>query len=95
MKCLLLVSLAVIAAASLSAQTGSVLTGRVMDVGQAPLPGVKVTISGTVERTAITDPRGEYRIDALPSGIYSAKARKWLRGLAYAPYRSCTLSDIA
>ena len=74
MKCLLLVSLVVIAAASLSAQTGSVLTGRVMDVGQAPLPGVKVTISGTVERTAITDPRGEYRIDALPSGIYSAKA---------------------
>ena len=74
MKCLLLVSLAVVGAASLSAQTGSVLNGRVMDVGQSPLPGVKVTVSGTVERTAITDPRGEYRIDALPSGIYSAKA---------------------
>ena len=55
MKCLLLVSLAVVGAASLSAQTGSVLNGRVMDVGQSPLPGVKVTVSGTVERTAITD----------------------------------------
>jgi hypothetical protein len=74
MKRLLLFSLAVISAASLSAQTGSVLTGRVMDLGQAPLPGVKVTVSGTVERTAITGAGGEYKIDALPSGTYRAKA---------------------
>jgi hypothetical protein len=74
MKRLFLVSLAVVGAASLSAQTSNVLTGRVMDVGQSPLPGVKVTVSGTVERTAITGAGGEYEIDALPSGTYSAKA---------------------
>ena len=32
-----------------------------------------VTVSGAVERTAITGAAEEYRIDALPSGTYSAK----------------------
>lgn len=73
MKRLFLV-VAVVYVGRLSAQTGSVLTGRVMDLGQAPLPGVKVTVNGSVERTAITGPNGEYRIDALPSGTYSVKA---------------------
>ena len=33
-----------------------------------------MTVTGSVERTAVTDPEGEYSIDALPSGNYSARA---------------------
>lgn len=61
---------------SQSKETGAIF-GTVMDEGNNPLAGVKVTITGTIsmgERKIITDARGSYRFLALHPGLYTIKA---------------------
>ena len=52
------------------------ITGTVRDTSGAVLPGVTVEVGSPVliekVRTAVTDGSGQYRIESLPPGIYSA-----------------------
>lgn len=70
---LLLVLVTSWSAAVFAADTG--LHGRVVDPSGLPLPGVTVTLTpaGGQPLVAVTDPNGEYRLDA-PSGTYSFRA---------------------
>jgi len=60
--------------AQTAAQTSSrTLTGVVTDRSKAPLPGVKVAMSGDVRgemRTAVTDAQGRYRFERVLPGAY-------------------------
>jgi hypothetical protein len=53
----------------LRASTGQIV-GRVSDATGAPIPGATVTLTGPhrTARTAVTDARGSYLIDQVPSG---------------------------
>ena len=56
------------------AQASSTINGRVLDQGDAVLPGVTVTVTNTatgVVRTAVTNDQGVYFMPALDSGVYS------------------------
>jgi len=70
-----LLTVVLLAAIPVFAQTTAALTGTVTSEG-APLPGVTVTVSspnlqGT--RTTITDVNGNYNIGALPPGDYTVR----------------------
>ncbi|MEM7352561.1 MAG: TonB-dependent receptor [Acidobacteriota bacterium] len=55
-------------------QTG-VLTGRVVDPSEQPLPQVAVTLRGAQgERQVTTDDQGQFRFPALRAGVYEARA---------------------
>src|SRR5688572_7821259 len=77
--CSLVLALAILLAPAGFAQTTintGALTGRVVDTGGAPLPGVTVTISsprlqGT--RSDVTNEQGEYAFPILPPGTYRAE----------------------
>jgi Carboxypeptidase regulatory-like domain/TonB dependent receptor len=60
-------------AQAVTAGTGA-LNGRVVDDSQAVVPGVTVTITSPSlmgNRTAVTDPEGQYRFTAVPPGDYT------------------------
>ena len=76
------VRLALVAAALLTptvsavAQTSSVLSGTVTNATTGrPLSDVRVAISGS-SRAAVTNDRGEYRLEGLPAGNYILTAAK-------------------
>lgn len=61
---------------SQSKETGAIL-GTVCDDGDTPLPGVAITLSSSKlmgDRTAVTDPEGNFRFPALPPGDYVIQA---------------------
>ena len=63
------------------AQPAPRLSGLVRDATGSALPGVTVTVAGTAlaaPRTVVTDERGRYEVDTLPTGRYSIMAA--LRG---------------
>jgi hypothetical protein len=60
-----------------SKETGAIV-GKITDEEGSGLPGVTITVAspnlmGT--RTATTNPQGEYRVPALPPGVYTVKAQ--------------------
>ncbi len=67
----------VLMAASLaSAQATSTINGRVLDQGDALLPGVTVTAANTstgVMRTTVTNAEGVYSMPGLEPGVYSVR----------------------
>jgi outer membrane receptor protein involved in Fe transport len=70
--------MAVLLSAPLAAQQpgGALLTGRVTDaVSGAPLPGVRVSVEG-LERSALTDTTGLYRLPAVPAGPQTLRAQR-------------------
>ena len=73
-----LVTLAVlVAAVPARAQATSTFVGRVLDQGDAVLPGVTVTATSTstgVVRTAVTNGEGAYYLPGLDPGAYDVKA---------------------
>jgi hypothetical protein len=59
------------------AQTTGGIAGRIVDASGAPLPGVTVEASGESlqgQRTVLTDRDGNYRLAALPPGLYRLQA---------------------
>lgn len=48
------------------------IQGRVLDRNGSPLPHVRMDFSGPVERTTITDVKGQYRVTA-PDGQYRVR----------------------
>jgi hypothetical protein len=65
------VALAVLCAGSVAQAQGAygTIRGSVTDSAGRPLPGIRVTLSGT-SFAAIADAGGRYRIDHVPSGLY-------------------------
>jgi hypothetical protein len=63
------------------AKTGATISGEVMkylrdqqgSLANQPLPGVKVVIEGEKKFEAVTDAKGQYRINQLPAGEYTIK----------------------
>jgi hypothetical protein len=64
---LLFVFLGLALPAALSAQGASVLTGRIVDSTGAPVRGATVRVP-QLERAAMADSTGQYRIEGLPTG---------------------------
>ena len=59
-----------------SAQATSTFNGRVLDQGDAVLPGVTVTATNTstgVVRTTVTNAEGVYSMPGLEPGVYDVK----------------------
>ena len=53
-----------------SAQSTGILTGTVVDETGGVLPGVTIEVqAGAVERTAVTDDTGIWRVEGVPSGL--------------------------
>ena len=50
-----------------TAQSASVLTGRIVDTAGAPIPGASVRVP-QLERSVTVDSAGRYRIEGLPTG---------------------------
>lgn len=76
-----------------AAQTGGVITGRIVDDQDGALPGVTVTalnVESGAARMAVTDGDGTYRFAALPPGIYRLSAE--LSGFAIAELKEQTLT---
>src|ERR1044071_8207287 len=64
-------------AAPLFAQATSTFNGRIVDAGDAVLPGVTMTIVNEntgVVRTAVSNAEGQYFMPGLEPGVYSGKA---------------------
>lgn len=67
------VSILALTAALTSAASAQFLSGTVTDsTGQAPFQGALVTVDG-INRTAVTDRFGNFRINNLPAGAYTVK----------------------
>jgi outer membrane cobalamin receptor len=59
-----------------AAQARSILTGTVTETTTGtPIAGVRIAISGS-SRAAVTNERGEYRLEGLPAGDYTLTAAK-------------------
>lgn len=72
---------AAFSAASLSAQvSGFAVTGKVADASGQPISGATVGI-GELDRGAITDAAGEFRLSEIPAGHYTLSIRR----LGYEP----------
>ncbi len=57
--------------------TSGGVRGTIRDLSGAVVPNVKVTVSSSqtgLQRTAMTDPSGQYRIPGLPTGTYDVTA---------------------
>jgi len=68
---------AILAVPALAQQTTGSITGRVVDQSSLAMPGVTVTAVHTetgFSRTAVTDGSGDYRLTALPVGVYNLTA---------------------
>ena len=75
-----------------SAQATSTFNGRVLDQGDAVLPGVTVTATNTstgVVRTTVTNDEGQYSMPGLDTGVYEVKTD--LSGFASAIRERVTL----
>ena len=73
-------------------QTTSTFNGRVLDQGDAVLPGVTITATNTntgVVRTTVTNAEGGYLMPGLEPGIYSVKTE--LAGFQPSERRNVTL----
>ncbi len=80
-------------AATASAQSTSTFSGRVVDQGDAVLPGVTVTITNTstgVIRTAVTNGEGAYYLPGLDPGVYDVRTE--LPGFAPTAREGVTLA---
>lgn len=69
----------VLTAAALPLRAQSTLTGTVVGDGQRAIEGATVSArrqDGTVQREAITDPAGRFRLTALPAGTYAVTTRR-------------------
>ena len=49
------------------------IAGKVVDEAGAALPGVHVTLVGSIRRNAVTDARGEFTFKSLPPGTYETR----------------------
>jgi Carboxypeptidase regulatory-like domain len=70
--------LAIILAASLTAQTTAEITGRVVDPSKAAVPGATVTalnIDKQTERTTTSNDQGFYTLNSLDTGAYQITAQ--------------------
>jgi hypothetical protein len=70
------VAIIVLSSTSSFAQATSTFNGRVLDQGDAVLPGVTVTVTNTatgVERTTVTNGDGSYFMPGLDPGVYEIK----------------------
>jgi hypothetical protein len=89
-----LVVVVVLAASGLaSAQATSTFNGRVLDQGEAVLPGVTVTAVNTstgVARTTVTNSEGVYNMPGLEPGVYDVRTD--LTGFASAVRQRVTLA---
>ena len=89
-----LVACVVLAASGLaSAQSTSTFNGRVLDQGEAVLPGVTVTAVNTstgVARTTVTNGEGVYSMPGLEPGVYDVQTD--LSGFAPSTRRRVTLT---
>src|SRR6185503_5990835 len=89
-----IIALCVMAIASVAyAQTTSTFNGRVLDQGDAVLPGVTITATNTntgVVRTTVTNAEGGYLMPGLEPGTYSVKTE--LAGFQPSERRSVTLA---
>jgi subtilisin family serine protease len=56
------------------AGSGHAVTGVVRDPDGAPVPGIRVRLTGPVELTGHTDDSGSYRIANVPAGTYTVHA---------------------
>src|SRR6476620_3896062 len=75
-SCLVVVTMAVMAAPASAQATSGTLSGTVKDGTGAVLPGVTIVITNTdtqLTRTIVTAPRGHYAAPDLPPGPYSVK----------------------
>jgi hypothetical protein len=73
-----LIALMVVATPTWAQSVGATLQGTVADGQGAVLPGVVVVINNVetgLNRTAVTDERGWYRMPALPPGAYELRAQ--------------------
>jgi hypothetical protein len=74
--CLIAVSLFLVSASLVSAQTTTTLYGTVTDKSGAIVPGAQVTatnVETNQSRTAQTNAEGQYRFDFMPIGSYSVE----------------------
>jgi hypothetical protein len=74
---LLVVLCGSLAVPAVAQQTTGTIIGRVLDQSSAAMPGVTVTAVHTetgFTRTAVTDTSGDYRLAALPVGVYDLTA---------------------
>ena len=89
-----LVTCVVLTTAGLAfAQATSTINGRVLDQGEAVLPGVTVTATNTstgVVRTTVTNGEGVYSMPGLDPGVYGVKTE--LTGFATALRDRVTLT---
>ncbi len=80
-------------AAAASAQTAGTFNGRVLDQGDAVLPGVTITATNTstgVVRTTVTNAEGAYSMPGLEPGVYDVRTD--LSGFAPATRMRVTLA---
>jgi len=73
--CAVLVALIVSAPPAVAQRSGAVLTGSVLDASSRPVEGAEVFLSG-VNRGAVTDERGAFRIAGIPAGTYEVRVRR-------------------
>ena len=88
----LAILIVLLAAPPAMAQATSTFNGRVLDQGDAVLPGVTVTATNTstgVTRTTVTNDEGAYYIPGLDPGVYDVKTE--LPGFAPADAERVTL----
>src|SRR4051794_35010829 len=75
--CQAIVAICTVMVASLAyAQATSTFNGRVLDQGDAVLPGVTITatnVSTGVSRTTVTNAEGSYFMPGLDPGVYEVK----------------------
>jgi hypothetical protein len=62
---------------------GVTISGRVMSMQGAPVPGIVVTLAGTQEGQIVTDGSGTYVFSGLPPGSYAVRPTGG--GCAFAP----------
>jgi carboxypeptidase family protein len=91
----LLVACVIVAEATLVFAQGALgtLNGRVVDPGDAVLPGVTITATNSntnVARTTVTNAEGLYSLPALEPGVYTVQAE--LSGFANATRTGVTLT---
>src|SRR5262245_48552474 len=91
---LAIVTLCMVAIASVAyAQATSTFNGRVLDQGDAVLPGVTITATNTatgVVRTTVTNADGSYYLPSLEPGVYEVKTE--LAGFAPAARQNVNLA---
>ena len=76
----ILTSCTVLIASLAYAQATSTFNGRVLDQGDAVLPGVTITATNNatgVVRTTVTNADGSYYLPGLEPGVYEVRRSSW------------------